>query len=1147
MRIHMHRTLVLLLLVPIASQSDVRNGPREPLFRTVDLNLGESEEVELSDGTRAKVKLIDIEETRDGLRSAIRQARVKVEVNGKAVTLVSATYHLPVTVAGVQIDCPVTKGYYRNCDPFEDSWGLDKDARLRLWPAGSPWMPPGTFVYPVRQRWFASATQMANEPAFVDGGDAPSGRKIYYHSGLDIGGCEGLVEVVAAREGLVVSAGGEALPEYPDLPFYVRGGYDYVYIVDSQGWFYRYAHLKSIDPAVRPGQRVKMGQKLGVLCKEGSSGGWAHLHFDIKSRQPSGKWGIQEGYAFLWEAYHREYAPQLVAVARPHHLASVGEKVVLDGSRSWCATDKIAHYEWTFGDGSTAAGPQVERTYDRPGTYSEILKVADSQGRVDYDFAAVQVLDKAEPDKLPPTIHASYAPTFGIRPGDPVTFKVRTFRTTAGSETWDFGDGSPPVTVRSDGNAEPLSPNGYAETVHRYAKPGHYLVRVERTGHTGARAATHLQVRVDETPTAADERWQSWLERRLLPADEAKSMMSHFVETQFKPLPLPESHEIWESRREALRQEVLRILGLDDLVPAKWDLAIQQKGTIRREGYRIEKSTFESYPGMTVPALVYVPEGIKERVPGIVSISGHTYALSKAADYIQQRNVNLALRGCVVLSYDYIDCGERNTGPDPFHRKPYGGGNDHGIRSFSFSSRTPTALEVLDGIRAVDVLVNRPEVDPERIGFTGESGGSNSTYWVAALDPRVKVAVPVSSVTTFDYWIRTDGNWDWHQRPPGIRRIADIGTLLALHAPRPLLVISSRRGTDDQEFPLDEAEKSFQWAKHVYRLLAAEDAVDHYESTTEHGYQEDKRRRLYRWVERWLKPPAPKGDVELATKVETFDELRCGLPKDNRTLRDIYAEWLKPLPRTVHPSDRPSDAELRVFLQKRLGLPDPVPDVKGERIGQEEKGLWSAEFWLLEPEPGIRLPAILIRRKGQDGPITLVQGRDKEAAARALAADRRVLVFDLRGTGEMRHGEGGTWPSMAGPPWPELLGEAGASMSNWAWFAERPWPGMWALDLLQAARFCREKLSAPCVSVDAENPYGWPALLAGAAAPELIASGSVRLRLASLHDDVRARGDHALADVPGMLERLDIPQLRALWPGGQVSVERSNLSIKSGF
>jgi murein DD-endopeptidase MepM/ murein hydrolase activator NlpD len=494
----MHFASALLLVVHLVG-SDGDEEIRKPLLRAVDLNVGESQEVALSDGTKARVKLLDVAEERDAVRSAIRQARVKVEVNGKTATLISANYHLPVTIAGVQIDCPATKGIYRNHDPWEDSWGLDKDARLRLWPAGSPWMPPDTFVYPIKQRWFASATQMANEPSFVDGGDAPTGRKIYYHSGLDIGGCEGMAEVVSACDGLVVSAGGKTMPDYPDLPYYKkRGDYDYVYVLDAQGWFYRYAHLKAIDPAVRPGQRVEKGQKIGVLGKEGSSGGWAHLHFDIKSKQPSGKWGIQEGYAFLWEAYQRQYKPQLVAVARPHHLIWAGEKVTLDGSRSWSAAGKIDRYEWTFTDGTHATGPRVERRYEKPGEYSEILKIDDGLGRVDYDFAVVLVIDKATEGKSSPTIHASYAPTFDIHPGDPVTFKVRTFFTNPAGETWDFGDGSKPVKVRSDANASALAPNGYAETVHRYAKPGHYLVRVERAGEGGVPIAARLHVHVEE-------------------------------------------------------------------------------------------------------------------------------------------------------------------------------------------------------------------------------------------------------------------------------------------------------------------------------------------------------------------------------------------------------------------------------------------------------------------------------------------------------------------------------------------------------------------------------------------------------------------------------------------------------------------------
>ena len=181
---------------------------------------------------------------------------------------------------------------------------------------------------------------MANEPVYVDGGESPANKKIYYHNDLDFGGCEGMVEVVAATAGLVVRRARRACPAYEDTP--VRPRYDVVYLLDDRGWYYRYSHLYSIDDAIRPGATVKMGQKIGVLGKEGSSGGWSHLHFGIQSRQPSGKWGTQEAYGFRWEAYLREHKPKIIAVARPHHVAWMGEKVLLDGTRSWSPAGKIA-------------------------------------------------------------------------------------------------------------------------------------------------------------------------------------------------------------------------------------------------------------------------------------------------------------------------------------------------------------------------------------------------------------------------------------------------------------------------------------------------------------------------------------------------------------------------------------------------------------------------------------------------------------------------------------------------------------------------------------------------------------------------------------------------------------------------------------
>jgi hypothetical protein len=136
------------------------------------------------------------------------------------------------------------------------------------------------------------------------------------------------------------------------------------------------------------------------------------------------------------------------------------------------------------------------RQYATAGCYSEVLKVADSAGNVAYDFGIVQVIDVEHPLQLPPMIHPTYFPTQDVRVGDPITFKVRTFGTTHGKETWDFGDGSAAVEVQSDGNINKLDPDGYAVTSHSYREAGDYIVRVERTDQRGIRGVGHLHVHI---------------------------------------------------------------------------------------------------------------------------------------------------------------------------------------------------------------------------------------------------------------------------------------------------------------------------------------------------------------------------------------------------------------------------------------------------------------------------------------------------------------------------------------------------------------------------------------------------------------------------------------------------------------------------
>lgn len=477
-------------LIPL--HADPPEPTIQPTRRVVDLQIGESAEVALADGSKATVRLIDLQEKRDTMSLAVREAKVKVEVNGTEAWLTSATYNLPQTIGGVQVDCAITRGY--NSNSGEDSWALEKDARLRLWPSGAPWIEPGTFVYPVKQRWFATMTQFSNEPTYVDGGDKPDRKKIYYHNDLDFGGCEGLVEVVAATDGLVVSVSEHTLPGYALTP--VKPRYDVVYLLDDRGWYYRYSHLHTIDPTIQMGSRVKMGQRIGVLGKEGASGGWSHLHFGITARQPSGRWGTEDAYAYVWEANLRENKTAIIAVARPHHFIRAGESIMLDASKSWAASGRIVSYDWTLTDGEKVPGAKIERTYAKPGSYSEIVKVADDAGHVSYDFAIVQVIGD-DLKNIPPAIHPSFSPTTNIKPGVPITFKVRTFRD-QGGETWNFGDGTPAVKVQSDGNAKALAKDGYAITEHAFAKAGDHIVSVEHVNVRGERAVAHLWVRVEE-------------------------------------------------------------------------------------------------------------------------------------------------------------------------------------------------------------------------------------------------------------------------------------------------------------------------------------------------------------------------------------------------------------------------------------------------------------------------------------------------------------------------------------------------------------------------------------------------------------------------------------------------------------------------
>ena len=490
----MLRKLALLLscLCWVGNAEGMELASLQPLVRVLDLDVGESASLELADGSKIQVELVSLKEQRDTIRLAIRRSQLVLKINGQQVYLDAGPYRLPINVAGVQVDCSATGGMNSNGTP--EFWGLEKDARLRFWPADSSWIQPGTLIYPVKQQWFATRTWFDNES--VDGGNSIL-KKIYYHSGLDIGATEGVAEVVAATDALVVQSGMNVLAGYDkDTPSRPRD--DVVYLLDGRGWYYRYSHFKEISPEIQPGRMIRQGDFLGLVGKEGASGGWSHLHFEIKSQQPSGKWGTQAGFAFLHQAYREQFGMKLYANARPSHFLVAGEQAELDGSRSWSESGNINNYEWTLHDGRKLKGMKTRVKYPKPGMWCETLKITDAEGNEAYDFAHVMVLDPNDLEHYPPNVNLNYHPTRNIKVGDEIRFQARAFRMIGGEELWDFGDGSPTQKTKSPAQAKMLAADGYAEITHRYSQPGTYLVTVKRTHENGIPAMSKLAVTVED-------------------------------------------------------------------------------------------------------------------------------------------------------------------------------------------------------------------------------------------------------------------------------------------------------------------------------------------------------------------------------------------------------------------------------------------------------------------------------------------------------------------------------------------------------------------------------------------------------------------------------------------------------------------------
>lgn len=300
----------------------------------------------------------------------------------------------------------------------------------------------------------------------------------------------------------------------------------------------------------------------------------------------------------------------------------------------------------------------------------------------------------------------------------------------------------------------------------------------------------------------------------------------------------------WRGRQAEIRRTLESLLGP---FPARTPLNAQVTGTVRRPGYRVEKVLFESRPRFFVTGCLFIPDRLSGPSPAILNPIGHTDIAFRAPSY-QTLILNLVRKGFIVFAFDPPGQGERLQYFDPATGKSRLGGSTREHSQFGrqcfLVGRSPGHYFVWDGMRAIDYLLTRPEIDPQRIGVTGISGGGTQTAYIAALDERIAASAPTCYITNFRSLLASIGPQDAEQNLfHGLAAGIDHADYLEVQAPRPTLVVATTRDM----FSIEGTRETCAEVARAFAALGAPDAFHLVEDDYGHGYTPATREALYRF------------------------------------------------------------------------------------------------------------------------------------------------------------------------------------------------------------------------------------------------------------------------------------------------------------
>ncbi len=575
--------------------------------------------------------------------------------------------------------------------------------------------------------------------------------------------------------------------------------------------------------------------------------------------------------------------------------------------------------------------------------------------------------------------------------------------------------------------------------------------------------------------------------------------------------------------------------------PEKTPLNAKVMGVVERDAYHIEKVVFESRPGYLVTSNLYVPKGRKFPLPGVVGVCGHSMT-GKAIDSYQSFAQGLARQGYVVLIIDPIGQGERIQWPTAWAKSKLGGSTSEHIQmgnQMCLIDEFIGSWFAWDGIRALDYLLTRPEVDPKQVGVTGNSGGGTQTTWLAALDDRWTMAAPACFVTTFRRNAENELPADTEQCPPRVLSLGlDHSDFIACLAPRPVILLTQEKDF----FDVRGGQQAYERLKLLYTLLGKPDNIQLQIGPDPHGYSQPNREAMYRFFNKVT--GISDAQAEPALTIEKDETLWCSPKGDvaelgSRSLASLTADKAVSLGKQLQGIEADALPRMLRSLLKLGDLGKTAPDYRILRSAGSRKYPSKAYVsYAVQTEPEIE---VIVTRLSDEAGFTSRPPRgikqavlyvshrsaDEELRTAPLVAellkaqpDAAFYACDLRGIGDSQ-------PNTCGANQFDSIYGSHYFYAAHGVMLDKPLLGQRTYDVLRVVEWL--------IATGHEEVHlagqGWGALPAAFAA--LL---DARVKQVTLKHSLRSYGEIAAdADyqwpsallLPGVLKRFDLPQVYA--------------------